>query len=577
MAMQVFDYDNLILGEKIFGMEIVDNVVKVLELKKSGGKFTVVGLGQSEVDPAAFSSGSITEPQVVAAAIKQARDQARPHKVRSRYASVYLPDSKVFVRVVKFPGKMSKEEIREAVEWKAKDLIALPIEKVYWDWHRLNTTNDTGEVEVVISSVEKECADSYTQTLKLLNIIPLYYDISGNAAARFLFQDEYKDKRALLVRIDKNSTTLSLFLDGGVRYQTIVTEPSRSGYNEFVKLGVEKLAVDEREADRLVLYPKNLNNDQQDLLREPLEAKFEGHVREIKQILDYYNKTLSTSSKKEKNGSDLDGIFLFGRGAKTFHLEEYFYKNDLPIKTKINSSSSLSPIVQFVSRQSLIENLSILGLSLRNLGLFRELRDINLVPNIIKRKYLQRSVYSSLYANLRIIFWCTLLIAITVGVSWIFSIVYKSNVQKQLKSVKNVAESSANIKLQTEISDLNNTASQISLLLDNQKDWDIFFREITSRKGSGITYSNILVTEDENIWKAISGEKKVTIKDGYVFLVVTGIAKTREDLQVYTSYMEESELFENVKIPISNLEESQNVDFTVYCLLNTNKLNVTTN
>jgi len=575
--MRVFDYDNLILGEKVFGMEIVDNVVKVLELKKTGGKFTVVGLGQSDVDPAAFSNGIIKNPEVVALAIKQARDQARPHKVRSRYASVYLPDSKIFVRVVKFPSKMNKEEIREAVEWKAKDLIALPIDKVYWDWHRLTESADGGEVEVIISSVEKECADSYTETLRLLNIIPLYYDISGNAAARFLFQDEYKNKKALLVRIDKNSTTLSLFLDGGVRYQTIVTDPTRGGYNEFVRIGVEKLKAEEHEAERLVLYPKNLNNEQKDLLRDPLEEKFGGHIREIKQILEYYDKTLSTSGKKEKGANDLDGIFLFGRGAKTFHLEEAFYKNDLPIKTKINSSSSLSPIVQFVSRQSLIENLSILGLSLRNLGLFRDLRDINLVPNVIKKKYLQRSVYSSLYSNLRIIFWCTLLIVITVGASLVMSLVYKTNLSQELKSVKNIAESSANKQLQDEINALNTTASQISLLLDTQKDWDIFFREVTSRKGAGITYSNILVTEDENIWKAISGEKRVTIKDGQVFLVISGLARTREDLQVYTKYMEESELFDNVKIPISNLEESTNIEFTVYCLLNTNELNVTNN
>lgn len=569
--MQVFDFDNLILNERIFGLEIIDNSVKVLELKKSGGKFVTVGLGQEAIEPIWIKDDVIVDPEAVAGAVRKARNTARPHRVRSRYASVFLPDSKIFVRVVKFPAKMSKEEIREAVQWKAKDLIAMPLENVYWDWHRLSKDEVKGEVEVVISSVEKKAADSYTKMFKYLNIIPLYYDLSGNAAARFLFQKEYNEKRALLVRIDSTTTTLNLFLDGGVRYQTILTDPAKAGYITLRDQAAAKLGVDKEEAEHLILYPKNLNNEQQEILKPDFELFFNALLKEVRQVLEYYNQTLAPSTKEGKK-KPLDGIFLYGRGAKVYYIEEFFAQNNLELRTKIKSSSSLSPIIQFISRQSLLENLAILGLSLRNLGLFRELRDINLVPNRIKKRYLQRSVYSSLYSNLRIVFWSTFIIALTISSAYVMTLIYKANVNRELESVRNLVESQANQRLQEEIDYVNQTATQIDLLLSTQLDWDKFYEEISSRRGNGITYSNILITEDETVWKGVSGQKRISIREDQRFLIIGGTAQDRDDLQLYATYMEESDLFENVKMPISNFEQSSNIDFNLYCLLNTNEL-----
>lgn len=567
--MKVFDYDNLILAERIFGLEIVDNVVKVLELKRSGGKFSIVGFAEQKVDPAAFSNGIIINKDLVAGVIKTIRDGARPKRIRKKYVGVVLPDSKIFVRVVKFPTGMTKEEIREAIEWKAKDLIAMPLDKIYWDWHRLRTENGEEEIEVVISAVEKECVDSYTQTLQLLGITPLYYDISGNAAARFLFQSEYKKKKALLVRIDRNSTTLSLFLKGGVRYQTIIKDVVKGGYGALIDYASAKLGVDKKEAESLILFPKNLNDEQKHLLSVSFEVNFNGLLQEIRQILDYYSQTLNKiNGNKDNKDEDFAGIFLYGKGAQVFYIEEFFKKKSIEVKTRPPDKSALSPMLPFISRKGLPQHIVLLGSSLRNLGQFKELRDINLVSKSIKKKYLQVSIYSSLYTYLRMIFWNVFIIGVILTFAFIISMIYKYNVRQELTSVENITESRANKQLREDILYLNQTAGQTNFLFSTQLNWGKFFNEASDRRGNGIIYNNFLVSEDPEAWKAISGETKVVKDNRFIYLVISGVAVKREDLQRYVLSMETSEIFENVKLPISNYETNENIEFTIYCLVN---------
>ena len=520
--MKVFDYDNLILGEKIFGLEILNGTVKVLELSKKRGKFAVVGFGEQKFDPTAISEGVIVKKDLLAEVIKTARIKANPRRIRDKYASVVLPDSKIFVRIVKFPAGMTKEEIRESIEWKAKDLIAMPLDKVYWDWHRLQSNSEnTDNIEVEISAVDKACVDSYTQTFRKIGVTPLYYEISGNAAARFLFQNQYKNTKALLVRIDKTTTTLSLFLKGGVRYQTVVKDVVKGGYNSLVDFTAGKLGITKEEAEKIILTPDDLNNDQKAVLKGAFTVNYTSLYQEIDQILDFYAQTLNNknsykiasekkSEKKKKqkdikeiedkktkdkpsqvskedvlekeqskedetkeveqkpisrdidkeniikealNGSskEFDGIYLYGKGASLFYLKEFFQERSIDIKAGPTRKTAVSPMLPFISRQSLPENLILLGLALRNLGLFRNLRDINLVPKSIKKKYLRVSVYSSLYTYLRIVFWNVFIIGITLACSFMLSIIYKSNVEKELKSVENISESKANKEMRSDI------------------------------------------------------------------------------------------------------------------------------
>lgn len=569
--MKVLEYDNLILGERICGIEIVDGKVKVLELKRSRGRYSVVGFGQEEVDPNSISSGVIIDQKIVAESIRRARANAKPRRIKTKFAGVVLPDSKIFIRVVKFPAGMTKEDIREAVEWKAKDLIAMPLDKVYWDWHRLvrEEEKNGGEVEVVISAVEKKCVDSFTQTLKLLNITPLYYDVSGNSAARFLFQKEYSKKKALLVRIDRSSTTLSLFLNGGVRYQTVITDVIKGGYSALVDFAASQFKVDKEKAERLVLYPDNLSSDQKALLTEFFEAKFDHLMNEIAQILDYYRQSIPAKGggKKQEVGQLLE-VFLYGKGARVFHLKEFFEQKSIDVKTDIKSTSSVSPLVQFISRQSLLENLVLLGLSLRNLGLFRELRDINLVPKAVKSKYIYLSVYNTLYSMLRVVFWNVFIIGVSLFALFLITIIYKANVGEELKAVENIAESQANKKLREDITYINKTAQKLDLLLSSQLDWERLFVELSIKRGGGISYKNILITEDPEAWEAMAGGKKVVRKEGSNYVVLNGVAETRDDLQRYVLSLEGSKFFEDIRVPIKSYEESVNIDFTVYCLLN---------
>ena len=568
-----FDFDNLVLGEKIFGLEIIDDVVKVLEIKRKGGKYSVIGYAKQQFDKNAIKDELIKEPEIVAEAIKLAREQARPKRIKTKFVNVVLPDSKVFVRVVKFPAGMTKEEIREAIEWKAKDLIAMPLEKVYWDWHRLSS-EDGAEMEVVIAAIEKEYVDAYVETLTLLNLIPVHFDISGNAAARFLFQEKYENTKALLVRIDRNTTTLSLFLNGGIRYQTIVKDVVKGGYTSLVDFTSAKLGISKEEAEKRILNPKEFKENEKELLRTPFEVNFEGLYEEIKNILDFYAQSIGkeggdSSQEKEANFS---GMYLYGKGAKIFGLREYLDKKSNELKSKPQKSSSVSPMLPFISRESLPENLIILGLSLRNLGIFKDLRDLNLVPKKIKSNYFQISIYSSLYKYLKVMFWNVYVIGIILIFAFILTLFYVDNAEEELKSIENIAESQANKELRTDIENVNKVAGKVDVLLDTQVDWDSVYQELVAVKGDGVIYENLIISESPDTWKSISGEKKLTTSPGVLFAVVNGVAQTRFDLQKILIDVEASDIFDDVRMPITDYESSENIQFSLYFMIDTNKI-----
>lgn len=572
--MKGFDYDNLILSEKIFGLEINDNIVKVLDIKKVRTKFIIEGFGIARINPQNVSNGVIVTPKEVAEAIKQARENARPNKIKRRFASVVLPDSKIFIRIVQFPSNMSKDEIQEAVEWKAKDLIPMPLEKVYWDWHRLTTATKEDKIDVVISAVEKECADSYTQTLKLLNITPIYYDISGNAAARFMFQSEYKNKRALLVRIDRNSVTLSLFLNGGVRYQTVIQDLIKGGYGVLIEYAASQLGLEKENAEKLVLSPDNQNPKLKVLLKNFFEAKFDHLKTEIKQILDFYDQTISppqTGDEKGKRSNTLEGIILYGRGARIFYIDEYLAQNSIPVTTKLNIIPAIEPIVTSIKEENIHDNLVISGLAIRNHDLFKDLRDINLVPQDIKSRYLQSTIYNNLYTYLKMIFWNLFIIGVILIFSAFISINYKNSAKQELESVENLSKSAANQQLETDIQNINLTADRIVTLYSTQLNLDKFFQELSWIRNNNIRYTSLIFTEESSVWTAITGQSPSTTPDTK-YLIISGVAGNRDDLQLFVSNIDSSKLFSDVKIPITDYEQSSNIEFTVFCLVNTSLL-----
>src|SRR5690606_14677495 len=113
-----------------------------------------------------------------------------------------------------------------------------------------------------------------------------------------------------------------LFIEGGVRYQTNIKDILKGGFSSLVDLASSKLGIDKGEAEKIILSEENLNNQQKAVLAKSFEVQFQSLADEIQDIVDYYSQ-LSGKEAVEKGKDDLDGIYLYGKGAKVFHLKEF--------------------------------------------------------------------------------------------------------------------------------------------------------------------------------------------------------------------------------------------------------------
>ena len=559
--MNLFNYESIITSEKVFGLEITDGKLKILKLSMRRGKLSIEGFDEEIIAVGSVKNGVILNTDNVAETLKILRDRTKPQKIKDRYAAVVLPDDKVFIRVVNFPSKLSKQEIGESVEFKAKDLIAMPLDKVYWDWHRFPHEAGGDQIEVVVSAADKACVDSYVNMLAKLEIVPLFFDISGNAAVRYLFKSD-PARRALLVRIDKSSSTLSLYLGGGVRYQSIVEE----GYGSII----EDLSVVTKE-DKSIIEKKSLedgSSDYDENLKNILPNSFLTLSKEITKTLEYYLQTYKNVNPKSSNPIE---IFIFGKGAALFQKRNLISRDPLTLEN-INEKEVQDDKSSQLREQYLPSNIVLVGASLRNLGQFKKQKDINLTPDTIKSKYLQNVVYRTLFLYARMILWGLGIIFLFAFLSLVYLQLYKSTVDSRLTSLKKYTESGVNKDFEQEVTSLNTNVTQLSNLYMKQVDWDLYFDKLNEIKPDGVRLTNLYITDDSSLFKTIVKDKNVLNKSGVFFTNISGTAVSRSALQEFENEMSSSDFFEDVIIPISNYEQESDISFSIYAVISNDSL-----
>lgn len=572
--MTLVNYDDLILQEHFFALEISDLKIKILKSRLSFRKLHVVGYNEAELNLSLYKNGIIQDPQAVGKIIRGLVTHATPKRIKDRYVSVVLPDDRVFLSVVSFPKDLSKQELQEAVEYKVKDLIPLPLDKVYWDWHRFPDQPESSEREVVISAVDKESAESYIEALHAADLQPLYFDISGNAAVRYLFKND-DSRKALLVRVDRYTSTISLFLNGGIRYQTILNE----GHESILPVVALEMKITPEEAQAsfsAFLNGEETDKNFQQQLGKVLVNTFPKLSKGIQKTFDYYIQNDSTgSSKATQSGNDKKKkeeefpleVYMFGKGAYLMQLKNSIDPNPFKVRQFNRDTAGIASSVALFRRQRLPENVILIGASIRNHGPYRKLHDTNLIPNTVKNIYMDHAIYKSIFLYMRFLSWGLGIVLIMILTMYFYIGQFKEQTQKEYETTLAFAESKRNNELDSEITYVNQNSTYLNNLYNQQVDWDVFFNELEDIQGSGITINSLLLSKDASAWQSLTNGElgKESIYNYY--LIINGTASNREALLTYKDNLENSPLLTDVRFPITNFEGQQDVDFSVYVVV----------
>ena len=169
---------------KVFGLDLSDLSMKLLELEREGRSEKIIGYSALDVSPGLIEDGKIIDKEKVAACIREAVKKAAPRKISTKKVICSVPESKAFLRIISIP-KMEESEIPEAIKWEIEASIPLSIDQVYYDWQFIEA-DSSGKQNILTLAVGKETIDEMTATLEMAGLTVYGFEVESIASARSL-------------------------------------------------------------------------------------------------------------------------------------------------------------------------------------------------------------------------------------------------------------------------------------------------------------------------------------------------------------------------------------------------------
>ena len=324
------------LKESFLGVDIGTSSIKIAEVAfgKDGPEFLNYGileeLGNIDRPNTALQSSTLKLfDQDVISYIKFLSQKSH---FKSTGVVASLPAFSVFTTVVELPV-MVDSELADALKFKAKQYIPLPISSITIDWIKVKEKEDADGNKkqlIFLIAITNEQVEKYKKIFSAAGLKLIALEIEGFSLARSLAKE---DKPTVIVDIGARSTGISVAQDG-VLYFSSQSDFAGSTLTRAVAsgLGVNNRRAEDLKKQRGLL---NVGIGAEQELSTLMKPTLDVIINEVKRVMENYRNTYHQEVKE---------VVLTGGGAQLLGLEDYFTKElSLPVK-KANPFAGRLPI-----------------------------------------------------------------------------------------------------------------------------------------------------------------------------------------------------------------------------------------
>ncbi|MBI4692384.1 MAG: hypothetical protein HY773_03075 [Candidatus Terrybacteria bacterium] len=129
--------------------------------------------------------------------------------------------------------------------------------------------------------------------------------------------------------------------------------------------------------------------------------------------------------------------------------------------------------------------------------------------------------------------------------AWILMTVLQQNFNARLSALNVLPLATDSVELENRAENFNELVRRAAGLLENLPKWSGVVEDIRVRAGSGIIINNLSIPSVEGI------------------INISGISQSRIQLNLFRKTLEESLLFTDIKLPLTNLEMKENIPFSI--------------
>lgn len=203
------------MGKKtVLGVDIGTNTIKILELKVSGKKISVLNLAQQNIAELAVEDKAPEEKKQIF--VNTLKTLLNKQKFKTKQAAVSISGSSVIVRFVKFP-KMTPQELEKTLEFEAEPHIPFNIQEVDIDTQIIEDVEEDGQqkMETVLVASKKETIQEKLAIVEAAGLKPAIIDVDA-----FALENAYEqlhpdtENMVILVNIGASTTNISIVENG---------------------------------------------------------------------------------------------------------------------------------------------------------------------------------------------------------------------------------------------------------------------------------------------------------------------------------------------------------------------------
>jgi len=513
-----------------FSVDISDKSIKYGELIKTSSGISLGKYGKEKIPEGILVSGKIEKEDELVNILKKIKEKNGLHFIR-----VSLPEEQMYLFTLSIP-KTKNEDLRDIILLQIEEYIPLKAIDAVFDYDVIHDDGKNILVEVV--SMASVVIESYISVFNKAGLMPLAFEIESQAIARAVVPVG-ETAPVMIVDFGDARTGVSIYQNGRIFLTTTLS----IGGIDLTNMIAKTYSISFEEAEKKKQeYGLNATSKTEDMFSIILNG--------ISVLRDELNKQfIYWENHNTKKDEHINHIILCGGDANLTGLAEYL-ESSLKIKVEnanvwVNILNTKELIPEMTFEESL-GYATVLGLSMGNY-LNKTESIINILPDkekkIILKEYWMR--FFTIFFNLS-----TLVGALAIFL--LFPSYFLSELQENMIEDKIEVFNKENIELidndtDKAISDINS-----KLVILNKKEGDYQFSkdildEILSSRNSGITYSQILFRKE---------------KEGSS-LEINGVAKSRDDLRIFKTTLENNLDYSEVNLPISNFLEKSDLDFTI--------------
>lgn len=294
------------------GLDISDQSLKIVQLKKYGEKIKIQALGKKTLPKGLFVNGEVKKRDEIIKAIKELIDNPSFGSISGKEVIACLPESKTFIKLIEV--EKTSADMAAIIDSEIEKHVPISLEEIYYDWQVIKNHSD--KQMILIGAAPRNIINQYTDLLDQAKLSIIALEIEPISICRCLLAEEHykykgnKDQNYGLVDIGANRSNFTVYSGGTILFSFSMPI---SG-NKITEMISKNLLIDYAQAEKAKIICGLDDKKAQGIIKDMLYGMIKDLVGKIKESIMYYDTHFN-------DRGPLNKIILCGGGSNIKNLD----------------------------------------------------------------------------------------------------------------------------------------------------------------------------------------------------------------------------------------------------------------